>query len=107
VVDRCQHRAALGQLLDIQGFNYQDGAYDGFHARHPATAMIATETASNNEDRHEYTDGGYASSYDTSQEIWWGDQVGRAKQGWEKGDDLRKFMIGGFDWTGFVSPGGN
>lgn len=69
--------------------------------------MIATETASNNEDRHEYTDSSYVSSYDTGQEIWWGDQVGRTKPGWKKGDDLRTFMIGGFDWTGFVSGAGS
>eukprot|EP01047_Picozoa_sp_COSAG01_P008492 COSAG01_NODE_335_length_18690_cov_7.693185_20_plen_325_part_00 len=72
---------------------------------HPHTPMIATETASNNEDRDEYNDSGYDSSYDTSQESWWGDQVGRAKVGWEKGQDLRPFMIGGFDWTGFDYKG--
>eukprot|EP01047_Picozoa_sp_COSAG01_P091168 COSAG01_NODE_22832_length_831_cov_1.852703_1_plen_30_part_10 len=25
--------------------------------------------------------------------------------GWEKGQDLRPFMIGGFDWTGFDYKG--
>jgi beta-galactosidase len=91
--------------LDIQGFNYQDGVYDAFHGEHPTTPMLATETASNNEDRGEYNDTNYMSSFDTSQEVWWGDQVGRGKPGWQKGEDLRPFMMGGFDWTGFDYKG--
>ena len=38
--------------------------YDGFHKDHPTTPMIGSETASNNEDRGEYTDPGYVSSFD-------------------------------------------
>ena len=68
--------------------------------------MLGTETASNNEDRGEYdAAAGYVSSYDTSQEIWWGDQIGKDKTGWTKGRDLRAFMIGGFDWTGLDYKG--
>ena len=98
--------AALGSVLDIQGFNYQDGVYDGFHLQHNSTPMIATETHNGNEDRGEY--GGYAgylSSFDMGQEGWWKDQVGYDKPGWTVGNDLRPFQMGGFVWTGFDYKG--
>mgnify|MGYP006168943655 CR=1 FL=1 len=44
----------VGSVLDIQGFNYNDPHYDGFHKDHPSTPMIATETKNGNEDRGEY-----------------------------------------------------
>ena len=44
----------VGSILDIQGFNYNDPKYDGFHKDHPSTPMIATETKNGNEDRGEY-----------------------------------------------------
>ena len=84
----------LGSVLPMQGCNYNDGGYDAFHAAHPATPMLATETTNGNEDRGEYgADRSYVSAFDTAQEGWWRDEV------------ARPFMMGGFAWTAFDYKG--
>jgi beta-galactosidase len=95
----------LGSVLDIQGFNYNDDSYDGFHSAHPNTPVLATENWSGLSDRGEYGcwgpsdrqgcvgPNGYQSSLDSAQETWWRDEA------------TRPWMLGGFAWTGFDYKG--
>ena len=86
-------------VQDIEGFNYDIGGYDGFHARYPNTPMYGSETASAVATRGEYVDDkekGYVSNYDQRGGGW----AQTAQDAW-KALATRPFAAGGFVWTGF------
>ncbi len=90
----------LSAVVDVQGFNYGDGArIDAFHARFPTQWSMGTEVASTVSTRGIYANDmarGYVEAYDTqfppwaaTAETWWTTYAARA------------FLAGGFVWTGF------
>jgi beta-galactosidase len=97
----------VSNVVDVQGFNYGDEGggvntgknIDAFHKKFPAQPTIGTETASVVSTRGIYEKDekrGYVAAYDvspfdytTSSEDWWTIY------------DERKFLSGGFAWTGF------
>ena len=86
-------------VQDIEGFNYDIGGYDGFHARYPDFPMYGSETASAVATRGEYVNDkakGYVSNYDQKGGSW----AQTAQDAW-KTIATRPFVAGGFVWTGF------
>jgi len=109
--------SALGitSVEDLQGINYNPGAYDGFHRAHPTMPLYGSETASQvstrgvyswdkfSSDRHEYTGvpaKGYVSAYDVNAPPW----AQTAEAAWQPIAD-RPFVAGGYVWTGFDYKG--
>jgi len=97
----------INDQLDIVGFNYADGGeYDSYHAAHPASILIGSETSSAVRSRgiyHTPTSNSIltapdmqCSSYDNSV-VSWGHS---AESSW-KYDRDRPFVAGQFIWTGF------
>ncbi|HEY3412461.1 MAG TPA: beta-galactosidase GalA [Armatimonadota bacterium] len=81
----------ITMVADLQGFNYNFGAYDGFHADFPNIPAYASETASTLTTRGEYAtdrERGYVTSYNATDDTW-------------KSVAERPFMAGSFVWTGF------
>jgi beta-galactosidase len=94
------HGRGLGDVTDLEGFNYSPGQYPSYHAEHPGHPMFGSETASAVETRGEYADDpvrGYVTSYD----LRGTDTVERA---WEP-IGANPYMEGGFVWTGFDYKG--
>ncbi len=89
----------VSTVVDVQGFNYNDGLIDAYHAAHPLQPMIGTETASTVATRGVYANDkarGYVSAYDTEKPRW-----GNTAEEWWSFYDQRQFLAGGFAWTGF------
>jgi beta-galactosidase len=89
----------VSTVVDVQGFNYNDGQIDGYHRAHPQQPMIGTETASTLATRGIYANDkarGYMSAYDTEKPAW-----GNTAEEWWSFYDEREFLAGGFAWTGF------
>jgi beta-galactosidase len=89
----------ISTVVDVQGFNYNDGKIDGFHQQYPQTPSIGTETASTIATRGIYTTDpvrGYMSAYDVNPVPW-----GATAEQWWSLYDERDFLSGGFCWTGF------
>ncbi len=89
----------VSTVVDVQGFNYNDGVIDAFHKAHPLQPIIGTETASTLATRGIYADDparGYMSAYDTQKPRW-----GNTAEEWWSFYDERAFLAGGFAWTGF------
>jgi beta-galactosidase len=87
------------RVLDVQGCNYYLDEIDAFHAAHPATPMIGTETASTVMTRGEYVrddKAGVVPAYDTDFPKW-----ASTAERWWTFYDARPFLSGGFVWTGF------
>ncbi len=90
----------ISQVEDLQGCNYNPGAYDAFHKAHPVMPMYGSETASAVGDRGIYTDDsarGYVNAYDLRPGGGW---ANTAEQAWQPIAE-RPFVAGGFVWTGF------
>ncbi|HWG38516.1 MAG TPA: beta-galactosidase GalA [Terriglobales bacterium] len=94
-------------VVDVQGFNYGNGGgsaqtaphIDDFHRRFPRQPCFGSETASAVSTRGIYANDkerGYVSAYDVN-------FPGYAlnAEGWWKIFAVRKFLAGGFAWTGF------
>lgn len=85
--------------VDVCGINYQLSEYDNFHERYPEIPMIATETTSTFGVRGCYRtnkETNEIAAYDDDPSDW-GNNV---RDTW-KAIMERKFIAGGFMWTGF------
>lgn len=90
-------------VLDVTGINYNIGEYDSFHKAHPTQPMIGSETSSDVSDRGIYKNDpekAYVEAYDT-QYPGWGNT---AEDAW-CAISSRKYIEGGFVWTGFDYKG--
>jgi beta-galactosidase len=87
-------------VVDVQGFNYKKGPeIDDFHQRFPKQPMIGTETGSTVSTRGIYANDkeqGYVSAYDENFPEW-----AATAERWWKIYAERRFLAGGFLWTGF------
>jgi beta-galactosidase len=87
-------------VVDVQGFNYKQGPeIDDFHRRFPKQPTIGTEVGSTVSTRGVYADDkeqGYVSAYDVNFPEW-----AATAEGWWKIYAERRFLSGGFVWTGF------
>jgi len=89
----------VSQAVDVVGFNYQPGSYDGFHKSHPKQPMISSEDTCSYMTRGVYqTDAKLcmADSYDVTTAPW-----GETHRNAWKAIAQRPFVAGGFVWTGF------
>ncbi len=87
----------VSQAVDVVGFNYQQGGYDGFHKSHPNEPLTSSEDTSSFLTRGVYESSKtYADSYD-DQRAGWGNTH---RESW-KAIASRPFVAGGFVWTGF------
>jgi len=87
-------------VVDVQGFNYKHGPeIDAFHRRFPRKPAIGTETGSTVSTRGIYANDkeqGYVSAYDLNFPPW-----AATAETWWKIYAERRFLSGGFFWTGF------
>jgi beta-galactosidase len=91
--------AGLTNVIDIQGFNYRAAQTDAFHAQRPTMPVWGTETGSTVSTRGIYTNDkerGYVSAYDVNAP-WWASTA----EAWWTIFAARKWLAGGFVWTGF------
>ncbi len=89
----------VSQAVDVVGFNYQQGGYDGFHKGHPNLPLTSSEDTSSYMTRGVYeTERGvsYADSYDESRAPWGNTH----RKAWRTIAE-RPYVAGGFVWTGF------
>ncbi|MBS1815145.1 MAG: DUF4982 domain-containing protein [Acidobacteria bacterium] len=90
----------ISRIVDVQGFNYGDAAHmDEYHRTHPHQPLIGTETASTVSTRGIYANDparGYVSAYDLNHPAW----AALAEEWWPVYSN-RKWLAGGFAWTGF------
>ena len=87
------------EQLDVMGYNYNLNAIDKWHAAHPKTPGVGTETASTVSTRGIYiTDKprNWVSSYDANHPPW-----AELAEEWWKFYAAREWLCGGFAWTGF------
>ena len=85
--------------VDVVGFNYQQGSYDGFHQKHPQTPITSSEDTSAVMTRDEYEtvkSNNILAAYDDEHPGW-----GATHHDAWKAIDTRPFVAGGFVWTGF------
>eukprot|EP01065_Artemidia_motanka_P025116 TRINITY_DN2_c0_g1_i3.p1 TRINITY_DN2_c0_g1~~TRINITY_DN2_c0_g1_i3.p1 ORF type:complete len:808 (+),score=252.48 TRINITY_DN2_c0_g1_i3:52-2475(+) len=90
-------------VLDVMGFNYNIGQYDGWHKKHPDQPIIGSETSSDYSDRSIYANDktkSYVSAYDVNWPGW----GASAEEAWVN-IAQRDFIAGGFTWTGFDYKG--
>jgi len=95
--------SGLSFVIDIQGFNYAIGNYDGYHSSHPTQPIVGSETASTVSDRGIYANdetAAYVSAYDVNHPGW----GATAEAAWQP-IASRDFMSGCFVWTGFDYKG--
>ena len=86
-------------VVDVQGFNYNERVIDQFHKDHPNLPCVGSETASAVSTRGIYTNDkekGYVRAYDLERPNW-----ASLAEVWWKFYDERPFLAGGFAWTGF------
>jgi beta-galactosidase len=87
-------------VVDVQGFNYKHGReIDDFHRRFPKQPTIGTEVGSTVSTRGIYANDkeqGYVSAYDVNFPEW-----AATAEVWWKIYAERRFLAGGFVWTGF------
>jgi beta-galactosidase len=89
----------LSKALDVEGFNYNLGRIEGYHASHPRQPLVGTETASTVATRGIYqTDKlrNWVSAYDVNFPRW-----ASTAETWWKVYGTRDYLPGGFAWTGF------
>jgi beta-galactosidase len=87
------------EQLDVMGFNYNLDVCDPWHAAHPKTPCVGTETASTVCTRGIYeTDKirNWVSAYDVNHTAW-----SELAEQWWKFYAPREWLAGGFAWTGF------
>jgi beta-galactosidase len=90
----------LSAVVDVQGFNYGKGEnMDAYHREFPQKPCMGSETASTVSTRGEYANDkekGYVSAYDVNFPRW-----AATAESWWSTYDARRFLAGGFAWTGF------
>lgn len=98
-------------VTDLQGINYNPGAYDNFHKQFPNIPLYGSETASavGARGNYEWTkfdrfygdpQNSYVNAYDVNAPSW----AQTAQQAWGM-IAARDFVAGGFVWTGFDYKG--
>ncbi|HEX9109122.1 MAG TPA: beta-galactosidase GalA [Longimicrobiales bacterium] len=88
-----------GEVLDVMGYNYLRGHEDGWHAAHPKQPVMGTEVGSTVSTRGIYMNDkekGYLSAYDVNAPPW-----ASTAEKWLNFWRARKWLAGGFVWTGF------
>jgi len=86
-------------VVDVQGFNYNEPRIDQFHKDYPNLPIVGSETASTVSTRGIYSNDkekGYVQAYDTEKPPW-----AATAEVWWKFYNSRPFLAGGFAWTGF------
>ena len=86
-------------IMDVTGFNYMNGAYEGFHAKHPKQPLMGSETVSSFSTRNHYESNHEQqvfNSFDTEKASW-GNTV---RESW-KTIHTNNYLMGTFVWTGF------
>jgi beta-galactosidase len=89
----------VSEVVDVQGFNYNEKLIDEFHRNFPKQPTVGTETGSTVCTRGIYENDkqkGYVSAYDLNFPPW-----AATAETWWKVYDERPFLAGGFAWTGF------
>lgn len=89
----------FAEQLDVMGFNYNLNIPDAWHAKHPKTPCVGTETASTVSTRGVYeTDKlrNWVSAYDVNHTAW-----SQLAEQWWTFYAAREWLAGGFAWTGF------
>jgi beta-galactosidase len=89
----------FAEQLDVMGFNYNLNIPDAWHAKHPKTPCVGTETASTVSTRGVYeTDKlrNWVSAYDVNHTVW-----SELAEQWWTFYAAREWLAGGFAWTGF------
>ncbi|MGH8181127.1 MAG: glycoside hydrolase family 2 TIM barrel-domain containing protein, partial [Steroidobacteraceae bacterium] len=93
------YEGGVSSFLDVEGFNYNLGAIQGYHRTHPRQRLIGSETASTISTRGIYeTDPlrNWVSAYDVNHTAW-----SELAEEWWKFYAEREYLPGGFAWTGF------
>ena len=89
----------INSIIPVRGFNYRINSIDQYRQDHPDRILWGSEMASTLATRGEYakdTVKGYVSDYDLNAPPW-----GETAEDWWKFFDARKWLAGGFVWTGF------
>jgi beta-galactosidase len=89
----------VSKSLEVEGFNYNLGKIEAYHATHPTQPMVGTETASAISTRGVYaTDKlrNTIAAYDTTHPSW-----AELAEEWWTFYAQRDYLPGGFAWTGF------
>lgn len=93
------YESRFPERLDVMGYNYNLNVIDKWHAAHPKTPSLGTETASTVSTRGIYiTDSlrNWVSAYDANHPSW-----AELAEEWWKFYAARPWLPGGFAWTGF------
>jgi len=94
----------VGQVVDVDGFNYCTSQMDRFHAQYPNIPIYGSETGSTVSLRGNYRRDdthGYTRTYDVDHS-WWASTA----EAWWSYVAQRPYIAGGFIWTGFDYRGG-
>lgn len=90
----------INQIIEVRGWSYHVGKdMDAYHAAHPRQPNVGSEQGSTVSTRGIYRNDrqlGYMSAYDDNVTSW----SNTAKQWWSF-FDARRWLSGGFIWTGF------
>ncbi|HEY7087103.1 MAG TPA: beta-galactosidase GalA [Tepidisphaeraceae bacterium] len=90
----------FANVVDVHGWNYiKVGDIEAFHKRRPDQPIVGTEEGSTVCTRGEYEDDakrGYVSAYDVRAPKW-----GSTAEDWWTFFATRRWLAGGFVWTGF------
>jgi beta-galactosidase len=89
----------INSIIPVRGFNYFMYDIDQYRSEHPDKILWASEISSELSTRGEYVKDeakGYVSDYDINNPGW-----GETAEEWWKFFDERKWLAGGFVWTGF------
>lgn len=87
-------------VIDLRGFNYKNiSDIDKYRAEHPTQILFGSEEASTVSTRGIYANDPvktYVSAYDVNKPDW-----GATAEDWWSFYDARRWLAGGFVWTGF------
>ncbi len=89
----------INSIIPVRGFNYYIGDIDKYRKEHPNQPILGSEQASTLCTRGIYindTVKGYVNDYDLDEPGW-----GNTAEVWWNFFDARKWLAGGFVWTGF------
>lgn len=94
-----QFGSGISTVIDVQGFNYRQEKIDAWRATHPSMPVFGSETGSTVSTRGIYTTDaarGYVPAYDVGATPW-----STTAEGWWRFYAERRWLAGGFVWTGF------
>lgn len=98
------HSSNFAQVLDAVGVNYNIPEYQELHDSWPKKPLLSSESSSDFSDRSVYTSDPrakrYVSAYDVNYPMW----GSTAEDAWCNVSN-KKYMAGGFYWTGFDYKG--